>query len=57
MLKLIGSRARADLEKLLERKVMLKTFVKSKETWQDNEQILQSVAAFYSASIIHNGKP
>ena len=43
MLKLIGSRARADLEKLLERKVMLKTFVKSKETWQDNEQILQSM--------------
>lgn len=43
MLKLIGSRARADLEKLLERKVMLKTFVKSKENWQDNEQILQSM--------------
>ena len=43
MLKLIGSRARADLEKLLERKVMLKTFVKSKENWQDNEQILHSM--------------
>lgn len=42
-LKLIGQRAREDLEKILEKKVMLKNFVKSKENWRDNEQIINSM--------------
>lgn len=42
-LKLIGQRAREDLEKILEKKVMLKNFVKSKENWRDNEQIISSM--------------
>ncbi len=42
-LKLVGQRAREDLERLLDKKVMLKTFVKSKDNWRDNEQILNSM--------------
>ena len=42
-LKLVGQRAREDLERLLDKKVMLKTFVKSKDNWRDSEQILNSM--------------
>lgn len=42
-LKLIGQRAREDLEKMLAQKVVLKNFVKSKENWQDNEAIMNSM--------------
>ena len=42
-LKLGGQRAREDLERLLDKKVMLKTFVKSKDNWRDSEQILNSM--------------
>lgn len=42
-LKLVGQRAREDLERFLDKKVMLKTFVKSKDNWRDSEQILNSM--------------
>ena len=42
-LKLVGQRAREDLERLLDKKVMMKTFVKSKDNWRDSEQILNSM--------------
>ncbi|MBV7434368.1 GTPase Era [Cardiobacteriaceae bacterium TAE3-ERU3] len=42
-LKLIGQRAREDLEKMLEKKVMLRTWVKVRENWRDDDQIIQSM--------------
>lgn len=42
-LKLIGQRAREDLEKMLEQKVMLRTWVKVRENWRDDDQIIQSM--------------
>lgn len=41
MLKKIGQYAREDLEKMLERKVNLKIWVKVKENWQDDEKIIK----------------
>lgn len=43
MLKLIGQRAREDLEAMLEQKVMLRTFVKVKENWRDNDALIHSM--------------
>lgn len=42
-LKTIGSQARQDLEKILEKKVVLKTWVKVRKNWNDDEQILKSM--------------
>lgn len=42
-LKLIGQSAREDLEKMLEKKVMLRNFVKVKDNWRDNDQIIHSM--------------
>ena len=42
-LKLIGQSAREDLEKILEKKVMLRNFVKVKDNWRDNDQIIHSM--------------
>lgn len=39
----IGKAARIELEQLLEKKVMLKNFVKVKDNWRDNNQIIQSM--------------
>jgi GTP-binding protein Era len=43
MLKSVGSDARQDLEKLLERKVYLQLWVKVKKGWSDSERALQSL--------------
>ena len=43
MLKAIGTASRKELEKLLESKVMLKTWVKVKSGWSDNESLLPSM--------------
>ncbi len=42
MLKKIGTYARQDLEKMLETKVNLKTWVKVNEDWQDKENIVKN---------------
>lgn len=42
-LKAIGKAAREDLERMLEQKVMLRSFVKVKDNWRDNDQIIQSM--------------
>ena len=42
-LKLIGQSAREDLEKILEKKLMLRNFVKVKDNWRDNDQIIHSM--------------
>jgi len=42
-LKRIGQEARVDLEKLLEKKVYLKTWVKVKRGWADDERALQQL--------------
>ena len=42
-LKQIGSYARKDIEKLLNLKVMLTTWVKVKSGWSDNERTLQDL--------------
>lgn len=42
-LQLIGRTAREDLEKMLEKKVMLRNFVKVKDNWRDNDQIIHSM--------------
>ena len=41
MLKKIGKYAREDLEKMLEKKVNLKLWVKVKENWQDDESVVK----------------
>ena len=43
MLKSIGTASRKELEKLLDSKVMLKTWVKVKNNWSDNELLLPSM--------------
>ncbi|UJF24813.1 GTPase Era [Suttonella sp. R2A3] len=42
-LKLVGQRARGDLETLVDKKVMLRTWVKVRENWRDDDQIIQSM--------------
>lgn len=42
-LQLIGKSAREDLEKMLGKKVMLRNFVKVKDNWRDNDQIIHSM--------------
>ncbi len=42
-LKRIGADARQDIEKLLERKVMLNTWVKVKSNWSDDDRALKSL--------------
>lgn len=42
-LKNIGTKARKDMEKMLERKVFLQLWVKVKAGWSDNEQALRSL--------------
>lgn len=42
-LRAIGQAAREDLEHQLERKVMLRNFVKVKDNWRDNNQIINSM--------------
>jgi len=42
-LKLIGSQARADIEVLVDQKVMLKLWVKVKGSWSDDERMLKSL--------------
>lgn len=42
-LKLIGKEARLDMEKMFERKVMLKLWVKVKSGWSDDERALRSL--------------
>lgn len=42
-LKLIGQEARIDMEKMFDRKVMLKLWVKVKSGWSDDERALQSL--------------
>lgn len=43
MLKKVGSQARKDMEKFLDRKVFLELFVKVKENWRDNTLILKNL--------------
>jgi GTP-binding protein Era len=43
LLKKVGTDARLDIEKLLERKVFLQLWVKVKKGWSDNERALQSL--------------
>ena len=42
-LRLIGQRAREELEALVEKKVMLRNHVKTKENWRDNDAIIHSM--------------
>ena len=42
-LKKIGQQARADMESLLDCKVMLKTWVKVRSGWSDDERALRSL--------------
>lgn len=42
-IKLIGQEARKDMERLFDRKIMLKTFVKVKSGWSDDERALRSL--------------
>jgi len=43
MLKKIGSQARQDIEKLLDKKVFLQLWVKIKADWSDNERALRQL--------------
>ncbi len=43
MLKRIGSLARADIEKLVDRKVYLRVWVKVREDWRDNDNVLNEL--------------
>ena len=38
----IGSQARYDIEKMLETHVALKLFVKVRDSWRDNENLMKS---------------
>jgi GTP-binding protein Era len=42
-IKKIGQQARADMESLLDAKVMLKTWVKVRSGWSDDERALRSL--------------
>lgn len=46
MIKLIGSKARQELLKFFDCRIMLKLFVKVKDDWRNDEQFLQSVGYF-----------
>ncbi len=46
MIKLIGSKARQELLKFFDCRIMLKLFVKVKEDWRNDEQFLSSVGYF-----------
>lgn len=46
MIKLIGSKARQELLKFFDCRIMLKLFVKVKEDWRNDENFLQSVGYF-----------
>ena len=41
-IKEIGSMARIDIEKMVDKKVNLKLFVKTKENWRDSEFLLKN---------------
>ena len=41
-IKEIGTKARVDIEKLLDKKANLKLFVKTKENWRDSEYLLKN---------------
>ena len=41
-IKEIGTKARLDIEKLLDKKVNLKLFVKTKENWRDSDYLLKN---------------
>ncbi|MDD2800829.1 MAG: KH domain-containing protein, partial [Methylococcales bacterium] len=43
MLKKVGTDARLDIEKLLDKKVYIQLWVKVKKGWSDNERALQSL--------------
>ena len=43
MLKQIGKQARSDIEKLTNKKVFLKTWVKVKKTWNTDSGFIQSL--------------
>lgn len=43
MLKLIGSSARADIERLLDTKVFLELWVKVKKDWRSDEKTLKEL--------------
>jgi GTP-binding protein Era len=43
MLKKVATEARIDIENLLSRKVFLECFVKVREGWRDNENIINSI--------------
>ena len=43
MLKTVGSEARRDLERMLDKKVFLQTWVKVKEGWSDDERMLRKM--------------
>ncbi len=42
-IKLIGTQARIDMEKLFDMKIMLKLWVKVKSGWSDDERALRSL--------------
>ena len=42
MLKKIGALAREDMEKFLDAKVFLQTWVKVKDNWRDSESLLRN---------------
>lgn len=44
-LRLIGQRAREELEQMLEKKVMLRNHVKVKDNWRDNDAIVHSMGS------------
>ena len=46
MLKRIGSKARIEIEKILNRKVNLKTFVRVEERWRDSTSYLKEFGYF-----------
>ena len=46
MLKRIGSKARVEIEKILDRKVNLKTFVRVEEKWRDSTSYLKEFGYF-----------
>ena len=42
MLKAVGSRAREDIERMLEKKVLLKLWVKVKDDWRNNNFLIKN---------------
>ena len=56
MLKRIGTLARIDMERNFRTKVNLKTWVKVKEDWQENDKIIRKVTDVQNASQSHKQK-